>query len=54
MVQFAFTFHIISSISALTVGLWVLLVRRGTYLHRWLGYAYFFNMLVLNVSACFI
>jgi uncharacterized membrane protein len=54
MVQFAATFHIISSISALAFGLWVLFVHKGTYLHKWLGYAYFFNMLGLNVSAFFV
>ena len=54
MVQFAATFHIVASISALIIGLWVVLTRKGTGLHRWLGYAYFFNMLGLNISALFI
>jgi uncharacterized membrane protein len=54
MVQFAATFHIVASVSALVFGLWVVLTRKGTGLHRWLGYAYFFNMLGLNISAFFI
>ena len=54
MVQFVATFHIVASISALIIGLWVVLTRKGTGLHRWLGYAYFFNMLGLNISALFI
>lgn len=54
MSQFVATFHIICSVSALVFGLWVILTRKGTYLHKWLGYAYFFNMLGLNISAFFI
>lgn len=54
MLQFAATFHIIASISALVFGLWVVLTRKGTRLHRTVGYAYFFNMLGLNISAFFI
>lgn len=54
MLHFMGTFHLIASVSALVFGLWVLLVRKGTYLHKWLGYAYFFNMLGLNASAFFI
>lgn len=54
MVNFAATFHIISSISALVFGLWVVLTRKGTKLHKIVGYAYFFNMLGLNISAMFI
>ena len=54
MIQFVATFHIIASVSALVFGLWVVLTRKGAYLHKWLGYAYFCNMLGLNVSAMFI
>ena len=54
MIQFAATFHIIASVSALVFGLWVVLTRKGTRLHRTVGYAYFFNMLGLNLSAFFI
>lgn len=54
MLQFAATFHIIASVSALVFGLWVVLTRKGTCLHRIVGYAYFFNMLGLNISAFFI
>ena len=54
MLQFAATFHIIASVSALVFGLWVVLTRKGTRLHKTVGYAYFFNMLGLNVSAFFI
>ncbi len=54
MLQFAGTFHLIASVSALIFGAWVLFIRKGTYQHKWLGYAYFFNMLGLNISAFFI
>lgn len=43
--------HIGFAISALVFGLCVLLVRKGTRPHKQLGYAYFFNMLGLNISA---
>jgi uncharacterized membrane protein len=52
--QIASGFHIVSGISALVFGLLVFLTRKGTRLHRQLGYAYFFNMLGLNISALLI
>jgi uncharacterized membrane protein len=52
--QFASGFHISTAISALIIGLCVMLTRKGTRLHKQLGYAYFFNMLGLNLSAFFI
>ena len=52
--QFVSSFHIGTAISALILGLGVLLTRKGTRLHKQLGYAYFFNMLGLNLSALFI
>ena len=51
---FVSTFHLISAISALGLGMGVLLTRKGTRLHKQLGYAYFFNMLGLNISALLI
>lgn len=52
--QFTSGFHIGTAVSALIFGLWVLFIRKGTRLHKQLGYAYFFNMLGLNISALFI
>jgi len=52
--QIASGFHIGTAISALILGLCVALVRKGTRLHKQLGYAYFINMLGLNISALFI
>ena len=52
--QFASGLHIGTAISALIIGLCVMLTRKGTRLHKQLGYAYFFNMLGLNLSAFFI
>ena len=52
--QFLSGFHIVSSVSALIFGLCVLLTHKGTRLHKQFGYAYFFNMLGLNISALFI
>ena len=49
--QFASGFHIGTAVSALVFGLCVLLVRKGTRLHKQLGHTYFFNILGLNVSA---
>ena len=52
--QFLSGFHIVSAVSALIFGLCVFLTRKGTRLHKQFGYAYFFNMLGLNISALFI
>lgn len=52
--QIASGFHIGTAVSALILGLCVVLARKGTRLHKQLGYAYFINMLGLNVSALFI
>jgi uncharacterized membrane protein len=52
--QFLSGFHIGAAISALVFGLCVFLTRKGTRLHKQFGYAYFFNMLGLNISALFI
>lgn len=54
MIQFIATFHIIAAVSSLAFGLWVILARKGTKLHKTAGYAYFFNMLGVNISALFI
>lgn len=52
--QFLSGFHILSAISALIFGVCVFLTSKGTRLHKQFGYAYFFNMLGLNISALFI
>ena len=52
--EFIARLHLWSAVSALVFGLVVFFVRKGTWLHKQLGYAYFFNMLSLNVSALFI
>lgn len=52
--EFTSTFHIGSAISAFVFGLCVFFARKGTPLHKKFGYAYFFNMLGLNISALFI
>ena len=52
--QFVSGLHIGTAISALIIGFCVMLTRKGTRLHKQLGYAYFFNMLGLNLSAFFI
>lgn len=52
--QFLSGFHIGTAISALIFGVCVFLTRKGTRLHKQFGYAYFFNMLGLNISALFI
>lgn len=54
MYPFLSGLHIGMAISALLFGLCVLLTRKGTRLHKQFGYAYFFNMLGLNMSALFI
>lgn len=52
--SFVSGFHIGTAISALVFGLCVFFTPKGTRLHKKLGYAYFFNMLGLNISALFI
>jgi uncharacterized membrane protein len=52
--HFVSGFHIGTAISALVLGLCVFFTRKGMRLHKQLGYAYFFNMLGLNISALFI
>lgn len=54
MYPFLSGFHIGTAVSALVFGLCVVLTRKGTRLHKQFGYAYFFNMLGLNISALFI
>lgn len=43
--------HISSSMAALVCGSMVLLARKGTVAHKRVGYAYFFFMLLVNLSA---
>ena len=52
--QIASAFHIGAAVSALIFGMCVLLTRKGMRLHKQWGYAYFINMLGLNISALFI
>lgn len=52
--QFFATFHLVAACTALIAGLGVFFTRKGTRLHKQLGYVYFFNMLGLNISALFI
>ncbi len=52
--EFISRLHLWSAVFALVFGLSVFLVRKGTRLHKQLGYAYFFNMLSLNISALLI
>ena len=54
MLTFIARFHLIAAIAALVFGLWVILTRKGTRLHKTVGYAYIFNMVGLNISALFI
>ena len=54
MYPFLSGLHIGTAVSALIFGLCVFLTRKGTRLHKQWGYAYFFNMLGLNISALFI
>ncbi|HEU4744803.1 MAG TPA: DUF2306 domain-containing protein [Anaerolineales bacterium] len=52
--QFLSGLHIGTAVAALIFGVCVFLTRKGTRLHKQLGYAYFFNMPGLNISALFI
>jgi len=44
-------FHVVFAAAALLLGCGIFTARRGTPLHRKLGYAYIASMLTLNVSA---
>lgn len=46
--------HVGSAFAALISGALVLSMKKGTRTHRKMGYAYFINMLVVNVSALLI
>jgi uncharacterized membrane protein len=43
--------HVVFAAAALLLGSGIFIARRGTPLHRKLGYAYITSMLTLNVSA---
>lgn len=43
--------HLISACFALIAGTWVLVGRKGSELHKKVGYFYFVNMLILNITA---
>ncbi len=43
--------HVLTAIAAMVVGTWVLIMRKGTRLHRLLGYLYFYLMLLMNGTA---
>ena len=52
MDHFISGFHLGTAISALIFGACIFFTRKGSRLHKQAGYAYFFNMLGLNISAC--
>ncbi|MFZ1806499.1 MAG: DUF2306 domain-containing protein [Cyclobacteriaceae bacterium] len=43
--------HVLTAIAAMVVGVWILIIRKGTRIHRLLGYFYFYLMLALNGTA---
>ena len=43
--------HLISAIAALAIGTLVLILNKGTRLHKNLGYGYVVSMVVLNITA---
>ncbi|MEQ8426007.1 MAG: DUF2306 domain-containing protein [Cyclobacteriaceae bacterium] len=43
--------HIIAAIAAMIFGTIVLIIKKGTRIHRFLGYLYFYLMLALNGTA---
>ncbi len=43
--------HLISSTAALALGTLVLIITKGTRLHKNFGYGYFISMVVLNITA---
>ena len=54
MDHFISGFHLGTAISALIFGACIFFTRKGSRLHKQAGYAYFFNMLGLNISALLI
>lgn len=43
--------HVLTAIAAMVVGAIVLLIKKGTTVHRFFGYLYFYLMLILNGTA---
>ena len=43
--------HLISSIAALAMGTLILIITKGTRLHKKMGYGYVISMVVLNITA---
>lgn len=43
--------HLVASCTSLFFGTLILLLHKGTRLHKRIGYAYAFNMIILNVTA---
>jgi len=43
--------HVLTALAAMVVGAVVLLIRKGTRMHRFYGYLYFYLMIVLNGTA---
>ena len=43
--------HLLTAIAAMVVGTWVLIIRKGTRIHRMLGYFYLYLMLTMNGTA---
>ena len=46
--------HFISAISAMVAGMVVILMKKGTRNHVYIGYSYVLSMLILNISALMI
>lgn len=47
-------FHVIMALFAMLAGTIVVVIKKGTPLHRFLGYFYFFSMLAMNGSSFFL
>lgn len=45
--------HTIFAVISIGVGAWVLFSKKGTRKHKFIGYAYFISMLLMNITALF-
>ena len=52
--SFAGAIHVLFSVIGLFSGAWIIATRKGTYIHKYVGYTFALALLTVNLSALFI